>query len=47
MKLWPRSLLARLLIIVLGGLLLANATTLVSLMIERMSSAKTVMLGNL
>lgn len=47
MKLWPRSLLSRLLIIVLGGLLLANATTLVSLMIERMSSAKTVMLGNL
>ncbi|WP_058973257.1 ATP-binding protein [Type-D symbiont of Plautia stali] len=47
MKLWPRSLLTRLLIIVLGGLLLANATTLVSLMVERMSSAKTVMLGNL
>jgi len=47
MKLWPRSLLSRLLIIVLGGLLLANASTLVSLMIERMSSAKTVMLGNL
>ncbi|WP_312061758.1 ATP-binding protein [Pantoea septica] len=47
MTLWPRSLLSRLLIIVLGGLLLANASTLVSLMIERMSSAKTVMLGNL
>lgn len=47
MKLWPRSLLSRLLIIVLGGLLLANASTLGSLMIERMSSAKTVMLGNL
>ncbi|ALV93273.1 MULTISPECIES: ATP-binding protein [Pantoea] len=47
MKLWPRSLLTRLLIIVLGGLLLANATTLISLMVERMSSAKTVMLGNL
>lgn len=47
MKLWPRSLQSRLLIIVLGGLLLANASTLVSLMIERMSSAKTVMLGNL
>ncbi|KAJ9430477.1 MULTISPECIES: ATP-binding protein [Enterobacterales] len=47
MKLWPRSLLSRLLIIVLGGLLLANTSTLISLMIERMSSAKTVMLGNL
>ena len=47
MKLWPRSLQSRLLIIVLGGLLLANTTTLVSLMIERMSSARSVMLGNL
>ena len=47
MKLWPRSLQSRLLVIVLGGLLLANASTLVSLMIERMSSAKSVMLGNL
>lgn len=47
MTLWPRSLLSRLLIIVLGGMLLANAATLASLMIERMSSARTVMLGNL
>jgi signal transduction histidine kinase len=47
MKLWPRSLLSRLLLIVLFGLLLANGMTLASLMIERMSSAKNVMLGNL
>jgi Signal transduction histidine kinase len=47
MRLWPRSLLSRLLIIVLGGLLLANTLTLASLLIERMSSAKSVMLGNL
>lgn len=47
MRLWPRTLLARLLLIVACGLLLANGMTLVSLMIERMSSAKSVMLGNL
>jgi signal transduction histidine kinase len=47
MRLWPRSLLSRLLLIMLFGLLLANGMTLVSLMIERMSSAKSVMLGNL
>ncbi|WP_058913262.1 ATP-binding protein [Entomohabitans teleogrylli] len=47
MTLWPRSLLSRLLLIVLLGLLLANGMTLASLMLERMSSAKNVMLGNL
>ncbi|MGB9095870.1 ATP-binding protein [Erwinia sp.] len=47
MRLWPRSLLSRLVMIVLLGLLLANGMTLISLMIERMSSAKSVMLGNL
>jgi len=44
---WPRSLLSRLLIIVLLGLLLANALTLSLLMYERISSARSVMLGNL
>lgn len=47
MTLWPRSLLARLLIIVLVGLLLANALSLTLVMVERMRSARTVMLGNL
>lgn len=47
MRLWPRTLLARLLLIVSLGLLLANGMTLASLLIERMSSARTVMLGNL
>ncbi|MBR7358833.1 two-component sensor histidine kinase, partial [Klebsiella pneumoniae] len=47
MTLWPRSLLARLLIVVLPGLLLANALSLTLVMIERMHSARTVMLGNL
>ena len=47
MSLWPRSLLSRLLMIVLFGLLLANALTLSLLMIERISSARSVMLGNL
>lgn len=47
MRLWPRTLLARLLLIVTVGLLLANGLTLASLLVERMSSAKTVMLGNL
>jgi hypothetical protein len=36
-----------LLIIVLAGLLLANALSLTLVMIERMHSARTVMLGNL
>lgn len=47
MRLWPRSLLARLLIIVLAGLLLANSLSLTLVMYERMRSARTVMLGNL
>ncbi|NDJ58734.1 HAMP domain-containing protein [Enterobacteriaceae bacterium 4M9] len=47
MSLWPRSLLSRLLMIVLLGLLLANALTLSLLMIERISTARSVMLGNL
>jgi hypothetical protein len=47
MRFWPRSLLARLLIVVLSGLLLANALSLTLVMIERMHSARTVMLGNL
>ena len=47
MKFWPRSLLYRLLLIVLLGLLLANGLSLTLVMIERMSSARNVMLGNL
>ncbi|MGU7802222.1 two-component sensor histidine kinase, partial [Escherichia coli] len=47
MTLWPRTLLARLLIIVLLGLLLANALSLTLVMVERMHSARTVMLVNL
>ena len=47
MSLWPRSLLTRLLIVVLVGLLLANALSLTLVMVERMRSARTVMLGNL
>jgi hypothetical protein len=47
MTIWPRSLLARLLLVVLSGLLLANALSLTLVMIERMHSARTVMLGNL
>lgn len=47
MTLWPRSLLARLLIIVLLGLLLANSLSLTLVLYERMRSARTVMLGNL
>lgn len=47
MRLWPRSLLTRLLIIVMLGLLLANALSLTLIMLERMRSARTVMLGNL
>lgn len=43
MTLWPRTLLARLLIIVLLGLLLANALSLTLVMVERMHSARTVM----
>ena len=47
MTLWPRSLMTRLLIIVLLGLLLANSLSLTLVMVERMRSARTVMLGNL
>lgn len=47
MNLWPRSLLARLSVIVLAGLLLANGLSLTLVMIERMNSARSVMLGNL
>ncbi|MWL74233.1 two-component sensor histidine kinase, partial [Escherichia coli] len=47
MKFWPRSLLYRLLLIVLLGLLLANGLSLTLVMIERMTSARNVMLGNL
>jgi methyl-accepting chemotaxis protein len=47
MRFWPRSLLYRLLLIVLLGLLLANGLSLTLVMIERMSSARNVMLGNL
>ena len=47
MTIWPRSLLARLLLVVLAGLLLANALSLTLVMVERMHSARTVMLGNL
>ncbi|MGR5958439.1 sensor histidine kinase [Enterobacter ludwigii] len=47
MTLWPRSLLSRLLVIVLAGLLLANTLSLTLVMVERMHSARTVMLGNL
>ncbi|WP_449557549.1 ATP-binding protein [Huaxiibacter chinensis] len=47
MTLWPRSLLSRLLIIVFAGLVLANALSLTLVMVERMHSARNVMLGNL
>lgn len=47
MRLWPRSLHYRLLLIVLLGLLLANGLSLTLVMAERMSSARHVMLGNL
>ncbi|MCY0771179.1 ATP-binding protein [Enterobacter cloacae complex sp. 2022EL-00788] len=47
MTLWPRTLLARLLIVVLLGLLLANSLSLTLVMVERMRSARAVMLGNL
>ncbi|URO01331.1 ATP-binding protein [Leclercia adecarboxylata] len=47
MRLWPRSLHYRLLVIVLLGLLLANGMSLTLVLAERMSSARHVMLGNL
>jgi len=46
-RLWPRSLHYRLLLIVLLGLLLANGLSLALVMAERMSSVRNVMLGNL
>ncbi|WP_139539712.1 ATP-binding protein [Klebsiella spallanzanii] len=47
MKLWPASLQSRLMVIIFLALLLANALTLSLLLYERMSSARSVMLGNL
>ncbi|MEO3991834.1 ATP-binding protein [Pseudocitrobacter cyperus] len=47
MKLWPKTLLYRLVLLVLAGLLLANGLTLALLLYERMSSARSVMLSNL
>lgn len=47
MKLWPASLQSRLVVMIFLALLLANALTLSLLLYERMSSARSVMLGNL
>jgi signal transduction histidine kinase len=47
MTLWPRSLLARLSMVVLAGLLLANGLSLSLVMLERTSSVRNMMLGNL
>lgn len=47
MTLWPGSLLARLMLIILGGLLLANGLSLALVMTERMASARSVMLNSL
>jgi len=47
MTLWPQSLLARLSLVVLAGLLLANALSLSLVMLERTSSVRNLMLGNL
>ncbi|MEB6107330.1 sensor histidine kinase [Klebsiella aerogenes] len=47
MKVWPASLQSRLMIMIFLALLLANALTLSLLLYERMSSARSVMLGNL
>lgn len=47
MSLWPRSLLARLSIVVLVGLLIANGLSLSLVMLERTESARSVMLGTL
>ncbi|BDH45022.1 two-component sensor histidine kinase [Salmonella enterica subsp. enterica serovar Choleraesuis] len=47
MRLWPRTLLYRLILLILAGLLLANSLTLALLLYERMSSARSVMLNNL
>lgn len=47
MKVWPASLQSRLMLMIFLALLLANALTLSLLLYERMSSARSVMLGNL
>ena len=47
MRLWPASLRSRLMLMIFFTLLLANALTLSRLLYERMSSARSVMLGNL
>ncbi|MEX0560760.1 ATP-binding protein [Raoultella terrigena] len=47
MKLWPGSLQSRLMLMIFFALLLANALTFSLLFYERMSSARSVMLGNL
>ncbi|MEE7534406.1 HAMP domain-containing protein [Klebsiella huaxiensis] len=47
MKLWPASLQSRLVVMIFLALLLANALTLSLFLYERMSSARSVMLGNL
>ena len=47
MSVWPRSLLARLSLVVLAGLLIANGLSLSLVMLERTESARSVMLGNL
>ncbi|WP_434641168.1 ATP-binding protein [Klebsiella sp. I138] len=47
MRLWPATLRSRLMLMIFFTLLLANALTLSLLLYERMSSARSVMLGNL
>ncbi|QKJ87732.1 HAMP domain-containing protein [Paramixta manurensis] len=47
LRVWPQTLVSRLLLILLLGLLLANGLTLGLLMTERTQSAKAMMLGNL
>ncbi|WP_336983500.1 MULTISPECIES: sensor histidine kinase [unclassified Cedecea] len=47
MRLWPRTLLSRLFLIILVGLFLANGLTLALTTLERMNSARSVMLDNL
>ncbi|WEF26092.1 ATP-binding protein [Klebsiella aerogenes] len=47
MTLWPASLQSRLMLMIFLALLIANALTLSLLLYERMSSARSVMLGNL
>ena len=47
MRFWPVSLQSRLMALLFLALLLANTLTLSLLFYERMSSARSVMLGNL